>query len=263
MMAYGSAYGTPGLTFARAIVRANEDPDKRGRVRVEYPSLHGDSANTPSEWARLCLPYASAGHGAWFVPEVGDEVLVVFENGNLDSPIVMGSLYSGANKPPTAGRPGDGKPVVRFVKTKSGHTLCFDDSDGDGKVTLADRDGRKLDIDTSKKEVRLADADGNEVCLKPDEVTVKHKSGHVLAMKSSEVSVKHQSGDEVKLKGGEVLIQSAGKISLGEGAAQALVLGDAFMNLFNAHTHIAGPSMTTPPVTPMTPGMLSKKVKTV
>ncbi len=234
----------PGL--ARAIVRANEDPDKLGRVKVEYPAFHGDSANTPSEWARLCLPYASGEHGSWFLPDVGDEVLVVFENGNLDHPIVLGSMYSGAKKPPKSGRPADGKSTVKFLKTKSGHLLCFDDGEGEGKVTLQDRDGRKFELDTSKREVRIADADGN-----------------VVLLKSEEISIKHKSGDEVKLKGGEVVIQSAGKITLGEGAAQSLVLGEAMTNIFNAHTHVVGPSMSTPPVTPMTNAVLSKKVKTI
>jgi uncharacterized protein involved in type VI secretion and phage assembly len=240
----GSAAFAPGLT--RAVVRANEDPEKLGRVRVEYPAFHGDSASTPSEWARVCLPYASNGHGYWLVPDVGDEVLVVFENGNLDHPIVLGTLYSGAKKPPTAGRPGDGTAEVRFLKTKSGHLLCFDDAAGEGRVTLQDRDGRKLEIDSSKRSVTVTDGAGHVLSLEPDTVTLKHKSG-----------------DSVTLRGSEVVIQSAGKVSLGEGAAQALVLGDAFLNLFNAHTHVVGPSMSTPPVTPMTPSMLSQKVKTV
>lgn len=263
MMAFGGALGHGAMVIARAVVRANEDPEKLGRVRVEYPAFHGESASTPSEWARLCVPYASENHGAWFLPEIGDEVLVAFENGNLDHPIVLGALYSGAKKPPTSGRPSDGKPTVRFLKTKSGHLLCFDDTDGDGKVELKDRDGRTLELDSAKKAVKLADADGNEIVMKPDAITVKHKSGHTIAMKSGEVSLKHQSGDEVKLKGGEVVIQSAGKVSLGEGAAQSLVLGDAFMSLFNAHVHIAGPSPTSPPVAPMLPTMLSRKVKTI
>lgn len=239
----GATRFAPGLT--RAIVRANEDPDKLGRVKVEYPAFHGASGSTPSEWARICQPYASSGHGGWFLPEVGDEVLVVFENGNLDSPIVLGTMYSGNKKPPQSGRPGDGKSEVRFLKTKSGHLLCFDDS-GEGKVLLQDKDGRKFEIDSSKQSLTIADTSGNEVKIEP-----------------SSISVKHKSGDEVKLKGGEVVIQSAGKITLGEGASQSLVLGETFMSLFNGHTHVVGPSMSTPPVTPMMPTMLSKKVKTV
>ena len=86
MMAFGGALGHAGLALARAVVRANEDPDKLGRIRVEYPAFHGDSASTPSEWARLCVPYASDGHGSWFLPEVGDEVLDAVDRIAMSSP---------------------------------------------------------------------------------------------------------------------------------------------------------------------------------
>jgi uncharacterized protein involved in type VI secretion and phage assembly len=239
----GMTHLAPGL--ARAIVRANEDPDKLGRIKVEYPAFHGESAKTPSEWARLCVPYASSGHGGWFLPEVGDEVLVVFENGNLDHPIVLGALYGAARKPPTSGRPGDGKSEVRFLKTKSGHLLCFDDG-SEGKVTLQDKDGRKFEIDSSKQEMTIADTGGNVVKIEP-----------------AKISIQHKSGDKVELKGGEVVVHATGKISLGEGAAHPVVFGDALMQLFNTHTHVAPLGPTSPPIVPMTPSQYSAKVKTV
>lgn len=257
----------PGL--ARAIVRANDDPDSLGRVRVEYPAFHGESGQTPSEWARLCLPYASAEHGFWSLPEVGDEVLVVFENGNLDQPIILGSLYSKKNKPPGAGRPGDKnadkKNTVTFVKTRTGHVLCFDDTDGKGMVVVKDRDGRKVELDGEKKTLTVSDGAGHQLVLdgQGKKVTLSDAGGNQVLLEDSAVTIKQKSGDTIKLKGGEVVIESSAKISLGEGAAHALIHGDTFMQLFNAHTHMVGPAGSTPPLSPMTPAMMSMKVKTV
>ncbi len=199
--------------MARAIVRANNDPEKRGRLKVEYPWFSGESAQLPSEWARICLPYASANSGTWLIPEIGDEVVVMFENGNLDSPIILGALYSGKNSPPASGKAGDfnsdNKNNLKFIRTRSGHQICFDDS-GQGGISIQDA-----------------------------------------------------FGNSIVLKNGEVVIQSASKISIGEGASHALVLGDLFQQLFNTHTHPIPTGSSGPPSAPMQPTMLSQKVKTV
>lgn len=250
MIALFSELDRQAPSVARAVVRANDDPDQRGRIRVEYPWFFAESAQTPSEWARICFPYASSGSGAWMLPEIGDEVLVLFENGDLEHPIVLGTLYSEKNKPPKSGRTGDlndnNKNDLKFIRTRAGHLLCFDDSDGDGGIVLKDKDNRRFEIKSKGKKIEIADAAENRITIEESTITVRHKSG-----------------DEIKLKGGEVVIQSSGKISLGEGASHPLIFGDLFQQIFNAHTHPIPTGSSGPPATPMTPAMLSQKTKTV
>lgn len=236
--------------LARAIVRENNDPDKLGRVKVEYPWFHGDSAQLPSEWARICFPYASANQGAWILPEIGDEVLVLFENGNMDHPIVTGALYSKKNPPPQSGRAGDyngdNKNNLKFIRTKAGHTLCFDDSADNEGIVLRDGDNRRFEIKSKEKRLEIADAAQNRITIEESSITIHHKSG-----------------DEIELKGGTITIKSSGKIELGEGAANSLVFGETFMTFFNSHAHMVPPGVLSgPPSPPMTPDMLSQKVKT-
>ncbi len=113
-------------SLARAIIVENVDPDKRGKVKVSYPWLK-DGSDTISHWSRVALPFASKDAGFCFIPEIGDEVIVMFEDGNIETPIVIASLYSEKNPPPVAGRPGDNnqdeKNTVRYIKTKSGGTI--------------------------------------------------------------------------------------------------------------------------------------------
>lgn len=242
--------------FHRAIVRENADPEKLGRIKVEYPWFQGDSSERPSEWVEVCLPYASQNAGFWFLPEKGDEVLVYLENGSLDHPIVLGALYSQKHPTPKAGKAGDGnaddKNDLKAIITRSGHTLCFDDSSGERGLVLKDKDGRRFEIQSEKDAITLGDAAGNEVRIADSVITVKNKGGDQIVMGGGSITIKSQS----------VKIEAATAVEIGAGASEALVKGQAFMALFNAHTHVAPFGPTSPPSSPMTPAQLSTVVKT-
>ena len=66
-----------------------------GASRCRCPSL---SDVNLSDWARICAPMAGDASGAYFLPDIGDEVLVTFEHGNIDKPIVLGGLWNGTER---------------------------------------------------------------------------------------------------------------------------------------------------------------------
>ena len=76
-----------------AIVTNVDDPEKRARIKVKMPWF---SENDESDWARLCAPVSGPDRGMLFVPEVGDEVLVAFEHGDMRMPIIVGGLWNGS-----------------------------------------------------------------------------------------------------------------------------------------------------------------------
>ncbi len=242
--------------FHRAIVRENADPEKLGRIQVEYPWFQGDSSERPSEWVEVCLPYASQNAGFWFLPEKGDEVLVYLENGSLDHPIILGALYSKKHPTPKTGKSGDGnandKNDLKAIVTRSGHTLCFDDSSGDRGIVVQDKEGRHFEIQSEKDTITFGDAAGNEIRIAESVITVKNNAGDQIVM----------DGGEVRIQSKTVKIEAANTVELGTGAGEALIKGQSFMSLFNTHTHIAPLGPTSPPMVPMTPGQLSMKVKT-
>lgn len=108
----------------RAIVTHNQDPLKMNRVRVRYPwqgATNTSEDSTP--WIRITLPMASDGSGFNFLPEVGDEAMINFENGNIERPYVEGMLYS---KGQTV--PGDYKRNgARVISSVNGHSIIFSD----------------------------------------------------------------------------------------------------------------------------------------
>lgn len=143
-----------------AIVRANDDPEGMGRVKVVYPWRE---TNNESNWARIAVPMAGSERGTYFLPEVGDEVLVAFENGDIDYPYIIGSLWNGEDTPPTDNT--DGSNNVRQITSRSGHELTFDDHESQGKVTIETAAGQSIELDdaSGNETITITDAGGNEI----------------------------------------------------------------------------------------------------
>ena len=265
------------FSIVRGIVTNNEDPDKLGRVKVRLPFLGGKAKDNESLWCRVTRPVSHAQAGDWILPDVGDEVLVGYENNDLSRPIVMGSIYSETNSPPQIGREGDfnkdGKNTLRALKTKTGHTLLFDDTSGKEAIVIQDAGGHSITFD--KNGIKVLTKKGELLELKDDQsVLLKCSKGHSVTMNESGVKIESKDGDKLEMKSSGITIQSAqkvtiagsSKIELGEGASKSLVFGEDLMQAFNSHTHMYAATMsvgtTNPPMAPLTPGVLSKKVKT-
>ncbi len=136
---------------ATALVMANQDPEGLCRVKVRYP---WHDAPNEVHWARLCTPMAGKERGMVFRPEIGDEVLVAFERGDVRRPYVIGSLWNTHARPPQI--PPNGE--RRLIKSRKGHMLALDDGSS-GLVELTSADGRKVIFD--EQGVTLRDAKGN------------------------------------------------------------------------------------------------------
>lgn len=181
------------------IVDSLEDPEHLGRVRVKYPTL----GNQLSDWARLVNFMAGPDRGARFVPQKDDEVLVAFAQGDPKSPYILGALWSKVDKPP----PDDGKQKDnnwRYIKSRSGHILRFDDTDGKEKVEILDKDNkRKIIIDAAGETISIICEEGDisisakkgKVSLEADEVNVESqkdmsiKAGGTLTLKGKKVNI--------------------------------------------------------------------------
>lgn len=134
-----------------------DDPEKIGRVRVKFPNLD----DQVSQWARIASPMAGGQRGFFMRPEVDDEVLVAFEQGDPRRPYIVGSLWSKADPPPAD----DGKPVDnnwRFFSSRSGHLMKFDDTDGAERIEIVGQGGQhKLVIDVSGQKIEISCASGD------------------------------------------------------------------------------------------------------
>lgn len=126
-------HGLGGIYIAE--VTQNKDSDKNlARVKVRYPWL--SSSQDQSYWAPICVPMIGPEFGTYFLPEVGDIVLVAFLSGDVRYPVVVGGMWSEKDTPPETNEGGDND--FRVIKSRSGHRLLFDDSSS-GKLVLSDK----------------------------------------------------------------------------------------------------------------------------
>jgi len=116
----------------------NADPLGLGRVRVQMVWQEAGSEKTP--WIRLLQPHSGSGKGFYFVPEIGEEVLVGFQGGNAEKPYVIGAQYNGKEKSGYA----DKENNIKAVHTRSGNRLLLNDETGD--VSLESQKGRTIAI---------------------------------------------------------------------------------------------------------------------
>jgi uncharacterized protein involved in type VI secretion and phage assembly len=134
------------------IVTNNQDPDGHGRVKVKFPWL---SDQDESHWARLAAPMAGQDRGAYFLPEVDDEVLVAFEHGDARFPYILGALWNGKDAPPA--RNDDGKNNLRVIKSRSGHIIKLNDESGRETIEITGKgDTEKIVIDVSTNTITIA-----------------------------------------------------------------------------------------------------------
>jgi uncharacterized protein involved in type VI secretion and phage assembly len=252
-----------------ALVEEVFDQGEEARVKLKFPWF--DDAMV-TEWCRVAQPYAGNGYGFVFVPERGDEVLVAFIHGDMRLPIVIGGLYNGKDKPPTSPTK---ERDQKMVRTKLGHELLLDDTAKTQRLRLRTAGKHELDFDDAGQNVTAKTSGGHSVVMddKGQKVTVTSSGGHSVVMddRLNSLEVRTKGGQSLKMDGttgtvtvtGTTVTLDASKVNLGgPAAAQSLVLGELFMTLFNAHVHTLGPLPTTPPVTPMTPAMLSQISKT-
>lgn len=197
LLAGGAAHrnGTSAQrTHAIAIVTNNNDPKNMCRVKVKYPWLSNDQE---SDWIRMASPMAGAGRGLQILPEVNDEILVAFEHGDLNQPIMIGALWNGKDAPPltSSAATSGGKVNQRQFKTRKGHIVTFDDTDSGEKISIIDKTGKnKIEFDSVKNTITIEAQDKIVMKAKDIEITAQQN----LTMKANNITVQSQANTKVE-----------------------------------------------------------------
>ena len=206
------------------VTQVKDDPDSLSRVKVKFPWL---DESFSSDWARVVFPGAGKDRGVAFMPEVGDEVLVCFEQGDFRRPYVLGGLFNGVDTPKDAASLVDeasGTIGVRAFTTRVGHSLKFTDADS-GK-------GVKLSTGGDKVESLELDAAGHTITISSSgDITIKSGDAGKISIKAG-ASMTLEAGNSLELKAptvkingdGQVEVKSSGQLTLQ--GAQATLKGD-------------------------------------
>jgi len=169
-----------------ARVTSLDDPDSLNRVQVRLLAFDDVAQQDAPMWARVVTPFAGKDRGTFFLPDVDDEVLVVFVQGDPRHPLVIGGLWNG-----NATAPADisgGKNRYKRIKSKNGIVITLDDQDGQETLQLETPGGCKLTLKDGPGTCTLEDSNGNSVKLESAGITVQASAKVTVQASSVAVS---------------------------------------------------------------------------
>jgi phage protein D/phage baseplate assembly protein gpV len=191
-----------------ATVKNNiNDPERLGRVQVSFPEL---SDGNFSRWARVATFMAggslSDSWGGYFLPDVGDEVFVAFEHGDINRPVVVGSVWNGKARPPEANKDQNARKMIR---TKTGMQILFDETSGQECLSIQDKPGNSITLRSARN---------------AESLTIKDKAGATIKLNAQpseeRLTITDKAGSSITMdsKTGDVIIEAKGNVIIKSGA---------------------------------------------
>jgi uncharacterized protein involved in type VI secretion and phage assembly len=206
---------------AAGIVTNNKDPDGMGRVKLKFPWL---SDENESDWVRVTTLMAGGERGTFFLPEVGDEVLVAFDHGDINYPYIIGALWNGNDAPPETNS--DGKNNLRKIKSRSGHEIVFDDNaeESKEKLEIKTNAGHTLVLDDAagKEQIGITSRAGHKMLLDDtsggEKIEIVDKGGsNKILIDSMQNSISIESGMQINIKSNIIEIEGSSSLTLKSG----------------------------------------------
>ncbi|ATZ94348.1 type VI secretion system tip protein VgrG [Dickeya fangzhongdai] len=230
--AAGLLPGVEGL-YNATVKKTDQDPDNAYRILVELPLFNDGGKGL---WARLANFYSSSGVGAFFLPEVGDEVIVGFLNQDPRFPIILGSVYS-ANRKPYSELTPNAENSKKAIVTKSELRIVFDDKDS--IMTITTKGNNVIVLDDKKQQISITDQHNNAITMSSSGIDIKSPST-INIQADQKVNIKGNLGVTVQASSGDVKVSglnvnaSADMSFNAKGSATAEVQGGAELTLKGA-----------------------------
>ena len=202
-----------------AIVIDNKDGEGNPgfRVKVKFPWLKDDEKTF---WARIATPMAGAERGAYFLPELDDQILVVFEHGDIDRPIMVGAVWNKQQEPVENNT--TGKNNTKLIKSRAGHRVIFDDKDGAERIVIVDKTKKnKIVFDSANKVVKIHS--GGELLIDAKDNLIVHSK--TLKVGASNISGKGQT--VLSHAVGTLNVVASGTLTIGSNVTQNINGGAA------------------------------------
>lgn len=220
--------------FNATVKKIDQDPDSQYRILVTIPLF---DQNGDGIWARLTNFYSTSGAGAFFLPEVGDEVVVGFLNEDPRFPIILGSMYSSSKLKPFTGLDPNNKNSLKAIVSKKGMYVQFDDEN----VVFTINTPKKNTMIFSDKDGKITIQDQNQNSFEMSSSGITMKSPKNISIQADQkVSISGMQGVTIESSGGDVSItgmnikESANVEYSAQGSATAKVSGGAELMLKGA-----------------------------
>lgn len=197
---YASGDVFPYSAPQRATVVDNLDPQKLGRVKVQFAWQAAQNPEMTTPWLRISQPYGGLRKGVQFIPEIGEEVMVGFEMNNAERPYIMGTLFNGRDFPDedwlNDAHPND----IKAIRTRSGHTIEFVDSADAGFIRIYDyqKDNYVVTLSTDQQLIKI-ESKGN----------IELYAGKTIRMRA-EKDIELEAGENISIESGKDTDMNAG-----------------------------------------------------
>jgi uncharacterized protein involved in type VI secretion and phage assembly len=177
----------PGGFLGRVV--SVKDPVSRNRIQIRVYGVDGVTDQDGAVWARVAVPFAGGSRGAFFIPDVGDEVLVIYLSGDSRFPVVVGGLWNGNDQAPDAFG-GSGDSVDRWTITgKAGTKIAIIEDSTGPTIQLTTPAGLTGTMTDSGASIEFHDANQTSVKIDASGVTINAPTAQVQVTAASGVTV--------------------------------------------------------------------------
>lgn len=175
----------PGAFLANVV--SIQDPENHNRVQVRVYDVDGVADQDATVWARVAVPFAGDQRGSFFIPDVGDEVLVVYLSGDPRFPVVIGGLWNGADSAPET-IPGDRVDRWTITGTKGTKIAIVEDSSGP-TISFTTPGGLSGTMTDSSGSIEFTNSDQTSITIDSSGVTINAPTAEVQVTAASSMSV--------------------------------------------------------------------------
>ncbi len=238
---YTNIFEYPKSGTQKAIVTNNNDPKGIGRVQCQFAWQKVTGETTP--FIRSVLPYTGTNKGMYFIPEVGEEVLIGFEGNHAEKPFIMGSMYNGEHTPSDWQ---SDKNNIKAIRSNSGHTITLDDTKGKEEIRIYDKEGSSIIYKTHEKSVSIHT---------PETLTISAKNIHISAEENismsangtittqAEKNITTITKEEITVQADQSILLSTDNLEL-KATKEALIQGNTIKSEAETTAELTGKTTT-------------------
>lgn len=193
------------------IVKENWNEEDKGKVLVEMTM--GETGMTDTEWIPVMQPYCGNGFGQYFLPEVDSQVVLGFQGGDVNCPIVLGCLWNDTDLIPDQTAREDNS--LKKIQTKGGNRIELDETEGKEQIGIYTKGGVSIGLQDETKLVQIKNEDGNttlELDMENGEIKLKGENKITLSVGGKDALVIDGNSNKITLSGDSIEIN--GKQSL-------------------------------------------------
>ena len=246
------------MSFIEEVFSASAHEERQGRiygvVTAQVTSMLGDGlfelnylsmfSEQPSAPARIMMPMAGGGRGTYFMPEPGDEVVVAFEGGDLNQPIVLGAVWNQNDTPPSQASAAPANDV-RTIVSRSGHQITLDDTLGGENILIQTAAGHQVQLDdTLPGKVTIQSRAGSSITF--DDATGAVTIRALGQLQFSAPSITFQTTNGSITAPGGFTLTTTGQVT----ASTFIIDGKPFGTHMHMPPELPPPPATTGPVAP-------------